>query len=52
MKSQSGQSAVDYLLICALTAIILFTGNPSPVERLLAALQENYQKYSFTISQP
>ncbi|MEZ5654099.1 MAG: hypothetical protein R3E87_26485 [Burkholderiaceae bacterium] len=50
--SARGQASVEALLLTALVAIVLFVGDPSPVERLIEALKSLHQQFSFLIALP
>lgn len=49
---QRGQSLTEYVVIGTLVAIVLFIGDPSPMEMVLTAIRDAYHKFSFAISLP
>lgn len=51
-RSTSGLVLVEYLVIAAVLAVVLFAGNPSPAEKCLAAFRIAYAKYTYSISIP
>jgi hypothetical protein len=53
MRSSSiGQAATDYLLVLALVALAMSLGAQGPVNDLVAAVAEHYQRFTWAISQP
>lgn len=54
-RSQHGQSATEYVVVCAVIAFVLGLGmvdDTSPLRQLLNAFQLGYQRISFSISLP
>ncbi|MFT4102880.1 MAG: hypothetical protein QM674_17960 [Burkholderiaceae bacterium] len=48
----AGQASVEYLVVVALLSIALMVGEDSPLDRLMAAIGEQYQRFSYAISRP
>ncbi|MFT3804533.1 MAG: hypothetical protein QM766_25380 [Burkholderiaceae bacterium] len=48
----AGQASVEYLIAVALLSIVLMVGEDSPLDRLMAAIGEQYQRFSYAISRP
>lgn len=54
-RGQHGQSATEYVVVCAVIALVLGLGmvdDTSPLRQLLNAFQLGYQRISFSISLP
>lgn len=54
-RLQSGQSSVDYVLTCAVLAMVLGVGmgnDSSVLAMLLEAFRSAYQKLSYALSMP
>ncbi len=47
-----GQSSVEYLVAVALLSIALMVGDDSPLDQLMGAIAEHYQRFSYAISRP
>ncbi len=47
---QTGQAMAEYTVVLFFGVMVLATGNPSPVERLAAVIQDNWRGYSFALS--
>jgi hypothetical protein len=47
-----GQAAVDYVLLLALVGLALGLGAESPVQQLVAAIDEHYRRFTWAISLP
>lgn len=48
----AGQAAVDYLLLTALVAIAFGIALDGPLARLVRALFDQYQRFTWAIAQP
>jgi Flp pilus assembly pilin Flp len=48
----AGQSLVEYLLIVALVSMALFAGSRSPLQMLLDAAAERYERFALEASRP
>lgn len=51
-RGNGGQAAVEYLLALALLSIVLFVGDPSPLEQLMAAIRDRYARFGYALSLP
>ena len=51
-RTPRGQAAVDYLLVLALVGLALSLGAESPVQQLVAAIDEHYRRFTWAISLP
>ncbi len=49
---QTGQSAVEYLVVVALLALALTVGPDSALELLFRAVDERYQMFTYAMSRP
>lgn len=52
MRPPRGQAATDYLLVLALVAFALRIGADAPVQQLVDAIAERYQRFTWSISLP
>lgn len=52
LNKSRGQVMVEYLIVAAGLSIVLFVGNPSPIDMLLTAIQQSYSATSRVISLP
>lgn len=48
----SGQTSIEFLVICTALCVALFSGNPSLLDRMLTAIQEAHAQYTFGMSLP
>lgn len=54
-RHQSGQSMTEYVVLCAVVALVLGVGmvdDSSPLRQLLNAFHEAYERVSFSLSLP
>ncbi|WP_296226856.1 hypothetical protein [Ralstonia sp. UBA689] len=49
-RSQRGQSAVEYTMVCLLVFIALFQGTPSPAQQLADGVRSFYRALTFYVS--
>lgn len=52
LNKSRGQVMVEYLIAAAGLSVVLFVGNPSPIDMLLTAIQQSYSATSRVISLP
>jgi Flp pilus assembly pilin Flp len=50
--AMKGSVAIEYAVVVALVAIALFSGRPTAVDRVVQALGEHYQRFTWALSQP
>ena len=50
--AQAGQAAVEYMLVLALTTVVLIVAgvDPSVIDELLAAIKQFFKAFSFALS--
>jgi Flp pilus assembly pilin Flp len=48
----AGQSAIEYLLVLALIAVVFILGEGSVLSQLTQSLDARYQRYTWALSQP
>lgn len=51
-NTQRGQSMAEYLVVLSLVVLALAAGPDSPLERLVEAIGDRYQRFSAEISRP
>ncbi len=49
---QRGQAMTEFVIVATLVMLVLFVGEPSLLERLLAAIQDRYGRFTFAIALP
>ncbi|MEF9385753.1 hypothetical protein ACQUJT_08130 [Ralstonia pseudosolanacearum] len=49
-RSQRGQSALEYTVVCLLVFVALFQGSPSPAQELADAVRSFYRTLTFYVS--
>lgn len=49
---QSGQVAVEYLLLSAMIALVFLSDQGALLEQLLSAIQKHYARFTYGISLP
>lgn len=47
-----GQSALEYLIVVSLLALVLAIGPDSVLEQLFRAFADHYQKFTYSMSRP
>ena len=47
-----GQASIEYVVICLVLVLALFHGDPSPMDRMLSAIQLHYARFTFSMSLP
>jgi Flp pilus assembly pilin Flp len=47
-----GNVAVEYAVVVALVSVALFSGRPAVIERVVGALSDHYQRFTWALSQP
>lgn len=47
-----GQASIEYVVICLVLVLALFHGDPSPMDRMLSAIQHHYARFTFSMSLP
>ncbi|MGB7180386.1 MAG: hypothetical protein WBD34_20620 [Burkholderiaceae bacterium] len=52
VRLQSGSVSSEYLVAGTLVSIALFAGQPSPIMRLIYAIDQRFQVFSFLVSLP
>ncbi|RYZ12798.1 MAG: hypothetical protein EOO24_02110 [Comamonadaceae bacterium] len=51
-RSQRGIVTVEYVIGALFVSLLLFVGNPSPIERLLETLRANHSARAYAIGSP
>lgn len=49
---QKGQATVEYAIAAVFVCLILFVGNPSPLELMLSAIRASHSASSYAIGSP
>lgn len=52
LRRQAGQVAIEAIVLAVLVVLVLFIGDPSPIEQLLAAIQRTYGRFTYAIAMP
>ena len=47
-----GQASIEYVVICLVLVLALFHGDPSPMDRMLSAIQHHYARFTYSMSLP
>ena len=48
----TGSVSVEYVLLASLVCVVLFAGQPSPLDRLLDAIETQYENFSILVALP
>ena len=51
-RQVGGQSIAEYLIVLALVSMALTVGPDSPLERLLEAIGDRYERFTYEASRP
>jgi Tfp pilus assembly protein FimT len=51
-RKRQGFASIEYLVLLSIVVMLVAIGKPSPLERLISALQLAYQRFSFAMSLP
>jgi uncharacterized protein (UPF0333 family) len=50
MKRQRGSISAEYLIILSVVVIVLFNGEPSPLEQIVDAFKDAYARFTNAMS--